>query len=352
MLKMDPVLFKKNQHSEISSYLIAAEEIEKSLGRNREELLRLARVLSDHSPERILLLGSGASWVTLYSGYYFLQTCTSLPVAHRYGPEFLADEPRDKPRGRTVAILASYSGNTADTVNAARACRERGWPTVALCRSRRGKLMEQADHLVTYESVCLYTSAMANLLWLLAEYAELQGEKGEAARLKEALLRLPDQLRGCLARSEQVAEEAIGRLKDDTFFYVLGDGAVWALAYQYGYTNLMEYGKIHAACLRSCEWRHGPLEVLPRSPAMVQFVGSDATREYSLATQAYCRARGARLAVFDSQDYFPTHPVLAPFALHTVSQLFLIYYCTLHGLDMDAYGEMHVRPYLPGETYF
>jgi hypothetical protein len=85
---------------------------------------------------------------------------------------------------------------------------------------------------------------------------------------------------------------------------------------------------------------------------MVQFVGSDASREYSLGTQAYCRSRGTRLAVFDSQDYFSTHPVLAPFALHTVSQLFLIYYCTLHGRDMDAYGEMHIRPYLPGETYF
>ncbi len=122
-----------------------------------------------------------------------------------------------------------------------------------------------------------------------------------------------------------MAAEALERLKDDAFFYVLGDGAVWGLAYQYGYTNLMEYAKIHAACLRSSEWRHGPLEVLPSSPAMVQFVGTDSSREYSLATQAYCRSRGARLAVFDSRDYFDTHPVLAPFALHTVSQLFLIY---------------------------
>jgi glucosamine 6-phosphate synthetase-like amidotransferase/phosphosugar isomerase protein len=233
MLKLDPVLFKKNQQAEISSYLIAADEIEKSLGRNREELARVARFLKDYAPDRLLLLGSGASWVTLYTGYYFLQTSTSLPVTHRFGPEFLADEPRGLSRGKTAAILASYSGNTADTVNAARECRARGYPTVAICRTHRGKLMEQADHLITYESVCLYTSAMANLLWLLAEYAELRGERAEAARLKQALERLPGQLRGCLARSEEVAEEAIGRLKDDTFFYVLGDGAVWALAYQW-----------------------------------------------------------------------------------------------------------------------
>jgi fructoselysine-6-P-deglycase FrlB-like protein len=193
---------------------------------------------------------------------------------------------------------------------------------------------------------------MANLLWLLAEYAGLKGEKAEASRMQEELRRLPDRFRGALARSEQVAAEAVERLKDEEFFYVLGDGAVWGLAYQFGYTNLMEYAKIDAACLRGCEWRHGPLEALPRSPAMIQFVGSDPSRQYSLATQAYCRARGARLAVFDSRDYFDCHPVLAPFALHTVSQLFLIYYCTLHGRDMDAYGEMHVRPYIPGETYF
>ena len=352
MVKLDPVLLKKNKQSEISSYLIAADEVEKSLSLNREELARIARFLKEYAPDRILLLGSGASWVTLYSGYYFLQTCTSLPVTHRYGPEFLVDEPWQHAKARTVAILASYSGNTADTVNAARACRERGYPTIALCRTRKGKLMELADHLVTYESVCLYTSAMANLLWLLAEYAELRGERAEALRMKQELELLPGKFRACLAKSEEVAQEALERLKDERFFYVLGDGAVWGLAYQWGYTNLMEYAKINAACLRSSEWRHGPLEVLPGSPAMVQFVGSDASREYSLGTQAYCRSRGARLAVFDSQDYFSTHPVLAPFALHTVSQLFLIHYCTLHGRDMDAYGEMHIRPYLPGETYF
>jgi fructoselysine-6-P-deglycase FrlB-like protein len=352
VLELDPALLRKNQHSEISSYLIAADEIEKSLAANREELSRLARFLLDQAPDRILLLGSGASWVTLYTGYYFLQTCTSLPVTHRYGPEFLADEPRQLARGKTVAILASYSGNTADTVNAARACRERGIPTIAICRTRQGKLMEQADQLLTYESVCLYTSAMASLLWLLAEYASLRGETTEASRLQEELRRLPDRFRGALARSEEVAGEAVERLKDDEFFYVLGDGAVWALAYQFGYTNLMEYAKIDAACLRGCEWRHGPLEVLPRSPAMIQFVGTGPARQYALATQAYCRSRGARLAVFDSKDYFDCHPVLAPFALHTVSQLFLIYYCTLHGRDMDAYGEMHVRPYIAGETYF
>jgi fructoselysine-6-P-deglycase FrlB-like protein len=352
MLKMDPVLLAKNQRSEISSYLIAADEIEKSLEANRQELSGLARFLKEQAPDRILLLGSGASWVTLYSGYYFLQTCTTIPAAHRYGPEFLADEPRELARGKTVAILASYSGNTADTVNAARACRERGIPTIAICRTRQGKLMEQADRLITYESVCLYTSAMANLLWLLAEYAGLQGQKAEGARMQEELRRLPDRFRGALAKSEEVAREAVERLANQEFFYVLGDGAVWALAYQFGYTNLMEYAKIDAACLRGCEWRHGPLEVLPRSPAMIQFVGTDPGRQYALAAQAYCRSRGARLAVFDSKDYFDCHPVLAPFALHTVSQLFLIYYCTRHGRDMDAYGEMHVRPYIPGETYF
>jgi len=352
MLNLDSALLEKNKRSEISSYLIAADEIQKSLAANRDQLSQLADFLQEQDPERILLLGSGASWVTLYSGYYFLQTCTSIPVAHRHGPEFLSDEPAGKQRGRTVAILASYSGNTADTVNAALACRERGIPTIAICRTHKGRLMEHTDRLLTYESTCLYTSSMANLLWLLAEYAARRGQKAEGERMQEELARLPQQLRGARQNSEQVAAEAVERVADRELVYVLGDGAVWGLAYQFGYTNRMEYAKIDAACLRGCEWRHGPLEVLPRSPAMIQFVGTDPSRQYSLATQDYCRRRGARLAVFDARDYFDCHPVLAPFALHTVSQLFLIYYCTLHGRDMDAYGEMHVHPYLPGETYF
>ena len=114
----------------------------------------------------------------------------------------------------------------------------------------------------------------------------------------------------------------------------------------------MEYARIHSACLRSSEWRHGPLEVLFRRPNILCLLGNDGMRHHGEAARDYCAQHGANVVTFDVADYFDAMPVLAPFVLHGVTQLFLLYLCTHAGINMDEYLEMHVHPYLPNETYF
>jgi fructoselysine-6-P-deglycase FrlB-like protein len=351
-MKLDQKLLAVNKETEILSAYIAADRIEATLKENAGTIGELARRIQAYKPEQILFVGSGASYCTLYTGYYYLRTASTMRVQHFFGPELVVDDPPSVRPDKTVAILASYSGKTADTLAASAFLKERGVPRIALSKDDQGPLAGDCEHVLAYRDKCLYTSAMANLLALLAGYLRLQGEGGPAGELQEALGRIPDQMRGVLDKAEQRAMADLERVADDDFFYVLGDGALWALAYQFGYTNLMEYSRVHAACLRSCEWRHGPLEVLFRSPAMIHFIGSDASREYALATRDYCAANGGRLVLFDVEDYFPTHPVLAPMVLHPVSQMFILYQSTARGINMDDYLQMHVKPYRPGEKYF
>jgi len=352
MLKLDERLLAVNKQTEILSAYVAGDRIEASLKENEGALRELAAALRRYKPERILFVGSGASYCTLFTGYYFLRTCTAVRALHFFGPELVADNAPVLRGGRAVAILSSYSGKTADTLAASERLRELKIPRIALSKDEKGPLAAGCEHVLAYRDKCLYTSAMANLLTLLAEYVSLRGEQAAARELSAALARVPQQMREAMPRAEAAAMEALERVKDDEFFYVLGDGALWALAYQFGYTNLMEYSRVHAACLRSCEWRHGPLEVLFRKPAMIHLLGSDASRPYALATRDYCQGNGGRVIVFDSEDYFHTHPVLAPFALHPVTQAFILYQSTLRGINMDDYLQMHVKPYKAGETYF
>jgi len=351
-MNLDQKLLALNRETEILSAYVAADRIETSLKENTKAIAELARAIHAYQPERILFVGSGASYCTLYTGYYALRTAGTVPVQQFFGPELIVDEPPSLRRGKTVAILSSYSGKTADTVAASAYLKDRGVPRIALSKDEKGPLAGDCEHVLAYRDKCLYTSAMANLLALLGGYMKLRGEGKPAGELLSALERIPDQMRGALGRAEERAMADLERVADEDFFYVLGDGALWALAYQFGYTNLMEYSRVHAACLRSCEWRHGPLEVLFREPAMIHFIGSDASRQYALATRDYCAANGGRLVLFDVEDYFATHPVLAPFVLHPVSQMFILYQSTARGINMDDYLEMHVKPYRPGEKYF
>lgn len=352
MLKLDEKLLAANKETEILSAYIAADRIEAGLAENRGVFDDLAAYIRSCRPDRLVFVGSGASWCSLYTGFWFLRSSSSLPVLHFFGPELVADDPPVLREGRTLAILSSYSGKTADTLAASEFLGARGIPRIALSKDPRGPLARSCERVLAYGDKCLYTSAMANLLSLLGAYLRLRGEESQAEGMLADLARIPDLMRGSLRKAEERAMAALEPLAGDDFFYVLGDGALWALAYQYGYTNLTEYSRVNAACLRACEWRHGPLEVLFRKPAMVHFIGNDRTRAYSLATKAYCAANGARLAVFDVDDYYRVHPALAPFVLHPVSQFFLLYQSTQRGIDMDDYLQMHVKPYLPGETYF
>ncbi len=352
MIAAHESLLQENKKTEIFSALIAPEEIDKTLAANQAELRRIAQELQAREPRTLLLVSSGASWAALYAGYHHLRTSSRLPSALMYGPELVADRPAWAREPGTVAVLASYSGMTADTVQACGMLGEWGVPRLAITRNGRGPLAQACEYSVAYHSVCLYTSAMANLLWLLAELQELSGETQAAREMKTALDKLPDQMRAVLDKSEALAVAALDQVKGESLFYVLGDGATWGHAYQFGYTNLMEYARVDAACVRTCEWRHGPLEILFRRPTVLMFVGDDGSRPYAEATRDYCRKRGAKTIAFDVRDYFPTHPSLAPFVLHGVTQYLLLHLSTHHGINMDDYLEMHVRPYIAGETYF
>ena len=356
MIDLNQELLEENKKTEILSAYIAPDSMATSLERNEKRIQDLARIIFEYQPEEILFTGSGASYCTLYTAYYYMKANSTLKVSHDFGPVIENDKEKsliERIRNKRVfAVIASYSGKTADTVSVSKYLGELGVPRLALSHGESGPLAKTCEYVLPYEDQCLYTSAMANILMLLAELLKLRGETGAAENLRDALLKLPEQMRSILTKSENLAAKALEQVLEEEFFYVLGDGALWALAYQYGYTNLMEYSRVHAACLRSCEWRHGPLEILFRKPAMIHFIGNDASRNTALATRDYCRKNGAKVITFDVKDYFETIPELAPFVLHTVSQLFLLYQSTSKGIDMDDYLEMHVKPYIEGETYY
>ena len=105
-------LLEKNKQSEICSIYSAADGIERSLEKNKDLIKKLAIEMYKYNPEQILFVGSGASYCTLYTGYYFLRTNSSICTVHSFGPEIISDNPLFLKKSRTFAMLPSYSGYT------------------------------------------------------------------------------------------------------------------------------------------------------------------------------------------------------------------------------------------------
>jgi fructoselysine-6-P-deglycase FrlB-like protein len=355
-MDIDVELLNKNKQAEIFSAEIASDSLRSSMKRNQEMVEKLAGEIHEFDPDELLFIGSGASNCALYTPNYYMKSHSDLTTRLMFGPtleyENNAILRKEIKNRRVVAVLASYSGSTADTLSAAKFLIKNNVPTIAISKNHTSSLANLCDDVISYGDKCLYTSAMGAALTLIAELLEFRGQNDSAENLKNSMDDLPRQMDSVLESSERFAQEAVQKTLNHSHFYVLGDGPLWGLVYQYGFTNLMEYARVHASCVRSCEWRHGPLEVLSQSPAIISFIGTDQTRDYALATTKYCKENGGNVTTFDSSEYFETLSELTPFALHAVSQMFLLYLTTSRGIDMDEYLEMHEKPYMPGENYY
>lgn len=350
---MTSELLEKNRKAEIFSVPYAADEVEHLMDEKQEQIRGIAKEIHSRAPKRLILVGSGASWCTLYTGQYLMDCYSTLPCEIYCGPEFDDRQPAFL-NEKAFAILASYSGKTADTLRALEILKQNNVSTLGISRDKRGPLSQRVDMLLTYESGALYTSPMAEVVMLLVELMRLRGESlPECEKLTRALRQLPSNMRLVLAKSEEMAIRETERFKEDPLLYMIAGGALTALGYQYAYTTIMEYLRTDAIYLHPGEFRHGPLEIIgDGQPAMIHLIGYGTCRDYSLMTYEFCNKHGARTLSLDAADYFQTHPVLSPFVLFPVLQYLLLYMAQAKNIDLDEYLHMHVVSYTEGETYF
>ncbi len=346
-------LSEKNLKAEIFSSPVVADELARMWGEKRAQVQDIARQIHERKPRNIVYFGSGGSAAALYSGYWAALHFLKLPVHYLLAPDIVAATPAILD-GNSVAIGASYSGKTVDTIQAKGVVLKQGVPLFAITRRTDAELAKGATWSVTYESIALYSSPAYLTMVLAVELARLRGEaSAELDRFEQALESLPALLYRIYEPSRQMAERLAGQLEGGKLD-VLSAGAAYSLGHMMAYDMFGEFLKDHCAYIHAGEFRHGPLEtVRPGEPTMLFLMGNDASRQFSEAGIAFGKANGARVVVFDAAELAPdAHPLLDALVLY-VSQLWLLYYrATSRGVDLEHYKYMHVVPFASGDTYF
>jgi len=287
--------------------------------------------------EQITLIGSGGSWASLLTAKYLLDGIVGVPVEALPSFELIWRDPVRLGPG-TLVVVATYSGETEDTVKALRFAQERGARTLALVGRPGSTAAREAEAAVTYDSGAIFEVPVAALA-LLGEGMADEGRRGVAADLRRGLGALPGLLRSALAAEERRAEARAREFQDVDHLYVLGAGPLAPLAYKMALTVVMENIRIGATYCDASEFRHGPAEALARiAPAMLFLVGTDAARETTRQTLAFCQERGARTLVYDAAELGGAglHPLLTPLLLNSFTQWFTVYAAIARGItDLD-----------------
>jgi glucosamine--fructose-6-phosphate aminotransferase (isomerizing) len=249
--------------------------------------------------DRIYLVACGTAYhAGLVAGRTW-ERRLKIPVMTDVASEFRYREPvMDE---RTLVVLVSQSGETADTLAAMRDARAHGATTIGvvnvvgstLAREADAALYTQAGPEICVASTKAYTSQLT-AIYLLGLY--LGGLRGtlsiqEEGRVVEALRHLPEQITEILSREGEVRDMATAFADCHDFFF-LGRGLDYAVA-QEGALKLKEISYRHSEALAAGEMKHGTLALVTDQVAAICIATQEALREKLASNIKEVKARDA-----------------------------------------------------------
>ena len=250
--------------------------------------------------DKVYLIACGTSYHVSLIARTLIQTWAKVPVICDYASEFnYENDVLVTPH--TLGVVITQSGETADTLTAARRLKGMGCKVFAItnvlgstaARESDGVLYVQAGPEVCVASTKAYTAQMVASALLALRLAEARGEmeRAEVERRYGDLCRIPDLIREVISRSWQDKRAAqLFRRAHSALFLGRGVNATTALE---GALKLKEISYLHAEAYPAGEMKHGPIALLEPGFPVVAIVPEDRVHDKTVSNIQEVIARGA-----------------------------------------------------------
>jgi glutamine---fructose-6-phosphate transaminase (isomerizing) len=248
--------------------------------------------------ENVTIVACGTSWHAGLIGKYLIESLAHVPVEIDYGSEYRY---RDPIVGRkTLAVVITQSGETADTLAALREAKSKGARSVAICnvvgsmatRESDGTVYTHAGPEIGVASTKAFTSQLVALHLLALHLAQVRGVMTPEQSREEidGLLQLPTLVDQTL-RVSALVDEIARRFYNRRDFLFLGRGINYPIALE-GALKLKEISYIHAEGYPAGEMKHGPIALIDEQMPVVALAPRDHVFEKMLSNIQEVKARG------------------------------------------------------------
>ncbi|MDU5103560.1 glutamine--fructose-6-phosphate transaminase (isomerizing) [Clostridium butyricum] len=304
--------------------------------------------------DRVFIVACGTAYHAGLVGKNVIESLARIPVEVDIASEFRYRNPlvTDK----SLVIVVSQSGETADTLAALRNCKTIGATIVALTNVVGSSVSREADHVlytlagpeISVASTKAYTTQIIGMYMIAMTFAKILGKlkSDRLDKLKEELLDLPGKVELVLEDKEKIKAIAEKMYKEDDMFY-LGRGIDYAVALE-GSLKLKEISYIHSEAYAGGELKHGPIALIEDGTEVITLLTQEALKEKMVSNVVEIKARGAKVTgicyegtkgleeVLDEIIYIPrTLDMFAPVLSVAVLQLFSYYVAKAKGCDID-----------------
>lgn len=303
---------------------------------------------------KIVITACGSAYYAGCAGKYAIEHLCRIPVQTELASELRYADPLID--SRTLLIVLSQSGETADTIAALRECQRRGAKALAIVNVVGSTIAKIADY-------CLYTWAgpeiavattkgyttQLTVLYLFALYAARQLGTLEQERyrsLVSALKALPKQMQQALDMNPGIPKLAKKYHHNESMFFI-GRNTDYAVALE-GALKMKEISYIHAESYAAGELKHGTIALIHEGQPVIALCCNESVTEKTMSNIVEVKARGAEvlaLAFRDNQKivsladdtlFLPrTEPIFCPVVEIVPLQMLAYHVARENGCDID-----------------
>ncbi len=250
---------------------------------------------------RIVIIACGTSWHAGLVGKFLIEEHCRIPVEVDIASEFRYRNPvvDDK----TLMILISQSGETADTLAAMREGKKRGAKNVAICnvvdssiaREAHGVVYTHAGPEIGVASTKAFVTQLAALYLFTIRFGRAINsmDRIKGARMIADLMHVPTLLEQTLEMNSKVEAVAKRYMHAHDFLY-LARGINYPIALE-GALKLKEISYIHAEGYPAGEMKHGPIALIDEEMPVVVLVPRDRHYDKVVSNMEEVIARGGRV---------------------------------------------------------
>ncbi len=303
---------------------------------------------------QIYIVACGSAYHVGVAIQYVIEELTSIPVRVELASEFRYRKmPYDS---KSLAVIISQSGETADSRAALTLAKEHGIKTLGIVNVVGSNIARDADNVfytlagpeISVATTKAYSTQLIAGYLLAMQLAKVRGEIADArfAELLAEIHTLPDKVKKILEDKERIQWFASKFANiHDAFF--IGRGIDYAVSLE-GSLKMKEISYIHSEAYAAGELKHGPISLIEDGTLVISVLTQQSLFEKTVSNMVECKARGAYImglttygnySVEDTADftaYIPkTDPLFAASLAVVPLQLLGYYVSVAKGLDVD-----------------
>lgn len=307
---------------------------------------------SKYDTSFIRLIACGTSYHAALVGKYIIESMAGIPSFVDMASEF-----RYAPQSHLspFTIVISQSGETADTIAAAKEARRRGCRTLAITNVMDSTMTREVDEVVYTQAgpeigvaaTKTFTSQLIVLYLIGLNLGLANGNisKDKAKMYRRELRSLPRHVRVILDMIDDVKEVASVLSEAHDIFFV-GRHINFPVALE-GALKLKEIAYIHSAGYPAGELKHGPFALLTDKTPVISILVKDHTYEKMLGNIGEMAARDSPIIAVGDKDreveklsdyslFIPkVDPLFSPILVNVILQLLAYYTAYFLGRSID-----------------